>query len=445
MNITLENVDAINAVITAVLEPADYAENVKKSIKDFRKKAHFPGFRPGMVPEGLIKKQYGTQILAEEVNKMLQQELFKYIRENKVNMLGEPLPTEDNDKNELKEGNTFTFKFEIALAPEFKAELTKDDKIAFYDVQVSDEMVQNQINLYRQQSGKYNKVDDYQDKDMVKGVITELDVENGINASDVVMLPQYFKSDDQKKLFEGTKVNDVVKFNPFTAYDGSETELSAMLKIEKDDVKNHQGDFNFQITEITRFELGPVDEELFNRTFPGADIKTEEEFNQKIREMICNQFKKDSDYRFLIDVRNYLTQKIGKLEFPDEKLKKIMLNNANNDQAKVDANYDKSIEELTWHLIKEQLVETTGVKVEDNDVKEMAKEVTRMQFAQYGMLNIPEEYLDNSVNEMLKKRETVDNLIDRCIEVKLGTALKDMVTLDNKSVTPEEFNKLFEA
>ncbi len=444
MNITFDKIDAVNGVITAELTPADYAENVKKAIKDFRKKAKYPGFRPGMVPEGLIKKQYGTSILAEEVNKTLREALYKYITENKINMLGEPLPTAENDQNELVDGNTFNFKFELALAPEFDIELSKDDKVAYYDVEVSDEMVQNQINMFRQRKGEYKKVDNYEQKDMVKGIITELDVENGINESDVVMLPEYFKNADQKKLFDGTKVNDIVKFNPFTAYDGSETELSSLLKIQKEDVQNHKGEFNFQITEITRFELGPVDEELFENSFPGAGIKTADEFSAKIREMITSQFKKDSDYRFLIDLRTYVTEKIGKLEFPDEKLKKIMLANADNDQAKVDANYDKSIEELTWHLIKEKLVEKTGTKVEDKDVKEMAKEVTRMQFAQYGMLSIPDEYLEQSVTEMLKKRETVDNLIDRCVEVKLGTALKEMVALQNKSVTPEEFNKLFD-
>ena len=190
--------------------------------------------------------------------------------------------------------------------------------------------------------------------------------------------------------------------------------------------------------------MGPLDEELFNQVFPGGEVKTEEDFAGKVRESIAAQFQKDSDFRFLIDARKHITEKIGKLEFPEEKLRKFMLANTEGDQAKVDANYEKSIEELTWHLIKEQLVEKTETKVDDNDVKEMAKEVTRMQFAQYGMLNIPNEYLDNSVNEMLKKRETVNNLIDRCIEVKLGAALKEMVSLDSKTVTPEEFNKLFE-
>lgn len=444
MNITIENIDKVNAVITAVVEPADYTDKYNKALKDAKKKINMPGFRPGMVPTGLIKKQFGEGILAEEVNKILQDGLFGYIRDNKVNMLGEPLPTEENNSVRLVEGESFTFKFELAIAPEFNAELGKDDKVNYYNVEVSDDMVNNQVNMYRQRGGNYQQVESYEDNDMVKGVITELDVENPVSAEGVVMLPKYFKNDDQKALFDGAKANDVITFNPSVAYDNNEAELTSLLKVAKEDALNHKGEFNFQITEITRFVEGPLDQELFDQVFPGGEVKSEDDFRAKVKELISNQFIKDSDYKFILDVRKYVTEKIGKLEFPDEKLKKILLANNGGDQAKVDEQYDKSIEELTWHLIKEQLVEKNEIKVDDFDVKEMAKEVTRMQFAQYGMLNIPDEYLENSVKEMLKKRETIDNLIDRCIEVKLGAALKEKVTLVESTVSAEEFNKMFE-
>ncbi len=443
MNISVENIDKVNAVITAVVEPADYTEKYEKALKDAKKKMNMPGFRPGMVPVGLIKKQFGVSLLAEEVNKILQEGLFGYIRENKINMLGEPLPTEENNNVELKEGESFTFKFDLAIAPEFEVSLTKKDKIDYYNVDVTDQMVANQVDMYRQRGGKYEKVDSYEDNDMIKGVITELDVENPVTAENVVMLPKYFKNDDQKKLFDGVKTNDIVTFNPSVAYNNNEAELTSLLKVEKEDALNHKGEFNFQITEITRFVPGPLDQELFDTVFPGGEVKTEADFRAKVKELIADQFKKDSDYKFLLDVRKHVTKKVGKLEFPEEKLKKILLANTG-DQAKVDAQFEKSIEELTWHLIKEKLVEQNEVKVDDEDVKNMAKEVTRMQFAQYGMLNIPDEYLENSVKEMLKKRETVDNLIDRCIEVKLGVAIKEKVTLKENTVSAEDFNKMFE-
>ena len=442
MNISVENIDKVNAVMTAVVEPADYTEKYEKAIKDAKKKMNMPGFRPGMVPVGLIKKQFGVSILAEEVNKILQDGLFNYIRENKINMLGEPLPTEENNNVDLKEGESFTFKFELAIAPEFEVKLTKKDKVDYYNVEVTDQMVDNQVDMYRQRGGKYDQVDSYEDNDMVKGVITELNVETPVTAENVVMLPKYFKNDDQKKLFDGVKVNDVVTFNPSVAYDNNEAEMTSLLKVEKEDALNHKGEFTFQVTEITRFVLGPLDQELFDTVFPGGEVKTEADFRAKVKELIEDQFKKDSDYKFILDVRKYVTEKVGKLEFPEDKLKKILLANVG-DQEKVDAQFEKSIEELTWHLIKEKLVEQNEIKVDDEDVKNMAKEVTRMQFAQYGMLNIPEEYLESSVTEMLKKRETVDNLIDRCIEVKLGAALKEKVGLKESTVSAEDFNKMF--
>ncbi len=448
MNISLQNIDKVNAQITAVVEPADYQEKVANAIKEFRKKANMPGFRRGMVPVGLIKKQFGKSILADELNRILQDSLFGYIRDNKINMLGEPLPCEVNNEVDFVDGHSFTFMFDIALAPEFNVELSKDDKIAHYNIEVADDMVNRQVEIYRQRGGKYDKVESYQDNDMIKGIITELDEngnakEEGITAENVVMLPKYFKNDDQKALFNDAKVGDIIKFNPSVAYDNNANEISYILNVKSEEVENYKGDFNFQISEITRFVPGPLDQELFDAVYPGGEVKSEEDFKNKIKSTIAEQFAKDSDFKFLIDLRKHVEEKVGKLEFPDALLKRIMMASAK-DEKKVEENYDKSIEELTWHLIKEKLVEMTGVKVDDNDVKEMAKDVTRMQFAQYGMLNVPEEYLENSVKEMMKKRETVDNLIDRCIEMKLGAALKEMVTLEETNISAEDFNKMFE-
>ena len=448
MNISLQNIDKVNAQITAVVEPADYQEKVANAIKEFRKKANMPGFRKGMVPVGLIKKQFGKSILADELNRILQDSLFGYIRDNKINMLGEPLPCEVNNEVDFVDGHSFTFMFDIALAPEFNVELSKDDKIAHYNIEVADDMVNRQVEIYRQRGGKYDKVESYQDNDMIKGIITELDEngnakEEGITAENVVMLPKYFKNDDQKALFNDAKVGDIIKFNPSVAYDNNANEISYILNVKSEEVENYKGDFNFQISEITRFVPGPLDQELFDAVYPGGEVKSEEDFKNKIKSTIAEQFAKDSDFKFLIDLRKHVEEKVGKLEFPDALLKRIMMASAK-DEKKVEENYDKSIEELTWHLIKEKLVEMTGVKVDDNDVKEIAKDVTRMQFAQYGMLNVPEEYLENSVKEMMKKRETVDNLIDRCIEMKLGAALKDMVTLEETNISAEDFNKMFE-
>lgn len=451
MNVSLQNIDKVSALLTVKLEKQDYQEKVEKSLKTFRQKANMPGFRPGMVPMGLIKKQYGKAILAEEVNKLLQEKVYDYLKENNVNMLGEPLPNEEKQQPinfEVQED--FEFVFDVALAPEFEASLDANDKIDYYTINVTDEMVDRQVKMYTQRAGNYEKVDVYADNDMLKGLLAELDEngstkEGGIQVEGAVMMPSYMKNDAQKAIFNGAKVNDVLVFNPSEAYEGSEAEIASLLKIEKEKVADVKSNFSFQVEEITRFVEGELTQEIFDQVCGEGNVKSVDEFRARIKESVAAQFVADTDYKFLIDVRNYLMNKIGKLEFPDALLKRIMLlNNEEKGEAFVNENYDKSIEELTWHLIKEQLVKANDVKVEQQDVVAMAKEATRAQFAQYGMMNVPDDLLENYAKEMLKKKETVDGLVNRVVEAKLAGALKGKVTLNEKNVSVEEFNKMFE-
>lgn len=420
-------------------------------MKHLRQKAQMPGFRPGMVPMGLVKKMYGKSVLAEEVNKLLSETVYKYIQDNKVNILGEPLPNEEKqpaiDFDTMEE---FEFLFDIALAPEFKVEVSKDDKVDYYDIEVTDEMVNNQVKAYTQRNGKYEQVETYAENDLLKGLLAELDEEGntkegGIQVEGAVMMPAYMKNDEQKAIFANAKVNDVLVFNPHTAWDGNPAELASLLKIDKEAAAEMKSNFSYQVEEITRFVEGELNQDIFDQVFGEGNVKTEEEFRAKVKEVIANQFVADSDYKFLIDLRKVLTDKIGKLEFPDALLKRIMrLNNPDKDEKFVEDNYDKSIEELTWHLIKEQLVKANDIKVEQKDITDMAKEATRAQFAQYGMLSVPDEILENYSKEMLKKKESVEGLVNRVVETKLATALKPQVTLENKAISAVDFNKMFE-
>ena len=451
MNVSLQNIDKVSAMLTVKMEKEDYQARVEKALKSFRQKANMPGFRPGMVPMGLIKKQYGSAILAEEVNKLLQDKVYEYLKENKVNMLGEPLPNEEKQAPvDFAKDETFEFVFDIALAPEFEANLDTNDTVDYYEIDVNDELVERQVKMYAQRGGNYETVQEYADGDMLKGLIAELDENNnvkegGIQVEHAVMMPSYMKNDAQKTIFAAAKVNDVLTFNPFEAFDGSEAEIASLLKIEKEAVANTKGNFSFQVEEITHFVPGELNQALFDNVFGEGVVKSEEEFRNKIKGELAEQFKNDSNYKFLIDVREYLVKKNGKLEFPDALLKRIMLlNNQEKGEAFVAENYDRSIEELTWHLIKEKLVAANEIKVENNDIMDMAKEVTRIQFAQYGMLNVPEEMLDNYAKEMLKRKESIDQLVNRCVESKLAKALKDKVNLNTKTVSVEDFNKMFE-
>ena len=445
----MQNVDKVSALLTVNIEKADYQEKVEKLLKKYRQQVNMPGFRKGMVPMSLIKKQFGKSAMAEEVDKLMQDAVNNYIRENKVNMLGMPLPNDEKMQTiDFDTQENFEFVFDIALAPEFKAEVSEQDAIDFYTIAVSDEMINSQVDMYAQRAAKYEKVEDYQDRDMVKGLIAELDEngstkEGGIQVEGAVMMPSYMKNDEQKAIFANAKVNDVLVFNPNAAFEGNEAELSSLLKIKREEVAEMKSNFSFQIEEITRAVPAALTQELFDQVFGEGAVSSEEEFRGKIKESIAAQFEAESNYKFLIDARAYMMNKVGKLEFPDALLKKIMLmNNEDKGESFVEENYEKSLEELTWHLIKEQLVEAFEIKVEQADVLEMAKENTRMQFAQYGMMSIPEEMLENYAKEMLKKKENVEGLVNRAVETKLAAALKAKVSLNNKEVSMEEFNNL---
>ena len=448
MKISFENPDKVNGLLTLTVETADFQERVNKTLKDYRKKANVPGFRPGMVPMGMIKKQFGEAVKAEEINKLIGEEIYKYVNDNKIKMLGEPMANESQVPVDLSKDAPYEFKFDIAVAPEFKVELSDKDTVDFYTIKVDDDLVNRQIDMFASRAGHYDKVEEYQANDMLKGDIRELDEngntkEGGITVEGAVLMPEYIKVEDQKKLFDGAKLGDIITFNPKKAYPENDVEISSLLKVKKEEVAELTSDFSFQITEISRFVKSEINQELFDSVYGKDEVKDEKAFREKIAEGLSAQLVNDSDYKFLVDVRKYLENKVGELTFPDALLKKIMLNN-NKDKGEkfVEDNYAQSIKELTWHLIREQLVEANGIKIDDNDIKETAKEAARAQFAQYGMTNIPEEYIDNYANDMLKKREYVDSLVDRSIDRKLTAVLKNVVKLEQKEATLDEFNEM---
>ena len=445
MNIQFEAPDKVNGLMTITMETADYQPEVEKTLKDYRKRAQIPGFRPGQAPMGMIKRQFGTSVKVDVVNKLLGEKLYGYVQDNKIHMLGEPLPSEQQAQLDFESDQPLVFKFDIAVAPEFEAKLSGKDKVPFYNITVDDKLIDQQVEMYQSRAGHYDKAEtfDPEQRDMLKGDLRE--VNGTIEVADAVLMPQYMKVEDQKKLFEGAKLGDIITWNPRKAYPESDVEVSSLLKIQKDEVKNHEGDFTFQITEISRFVKAEIGKELFDQTFGEGTVKDEKEFRQKIADQISQQFKADSDYKFLLDVRAHMEKKVGKLEFPEAILKRVMLNNNKDKGADfVEKNFEASIKELAWHLMKEQLVSAQGIKIEDADLKETAKEAARAQFAQYGMSNVPDEYLENYAQEMLKKRENVDGLVDRAVDVKLTAALKNVVKLDEKEISLEDFQKMLQ-
>ena len=441
MNITFENADKVNGLMTITVEENDFKEAVEKTLKDYRKKANVPGFRPGQVPMGMIKRMYGTAVKMDAINRVVGQEMYKYVKDNNIQMLGEPLPHEGNEAVDIEKPAPYTFQFDLAVAPEINVKLSGHDKIDYLTIDVDDKLIDQQVRMYASRGGSYQKADDYQDNDMLKGDLRELDKENGIELSEALVMPTYIKDEDQKKLFEGSKLGDIITFNPRKAYQ-SDAELASLLKVDKADLGFHTGDFTYQITEISRFTPAEVNQELFDQVYGKDAVKDEKEFRERVAEEIKAQLQQNSDWKFLQDLRAHCEKKAGKLTWPDELLKRIMKqNNQDKGDDYVEKNYEGSVKELTWHLIKEQLVSANDIKISDDEVKAAAREAARAQFAQYGMSNVPDEYLDNYAQDMLKKEENVQGFVDRAIDQKLIEVMKNVVKLNEKTVLLDEFNK----
>ena len=449
MNISKKDIDQNNAVITISVTKQDYAEKVEKSLRDYRKKANMPGFRPGNVPIGLIKKMYGKAVLAEEINNLVSQGLADFIEENNLPILGQPLPNEEDPAEfDFETQESFDFHFDVGLAPEFEVEFNRFSSVPFYDITVSEEMIENQIKSYTSRFGKYEQVDMVEAKDMVKGKLTELEngdvKEGGISVDDAVLTPDYMKDEEQKSLFVGKNKGETVVFNPLKAFE-NETEISSLLKIKKEEVKDVTSDFQLEISGITRYEEGEVNQELFDKVYGEGTVSSLDEFKEKITANIKESLTADSLYKFNIDARQAVVSEFKDLQFPEAFLKRWLLeNNKELTPEKIEEDYPKMIEDLVWQLAKDKIAKANEIKVEMSDVEEYGRKVAKAQFAQYGMVGLGDEILDNYVKDMMKKEEPVRNFIDRAAEEKVLAVIHQNVKLDEKQISIEDFNKLFE-
>ena len=449
MNISKKDIDQNNAVITISVTKQDYAEKVEKSLRDYRKKANMPGFRPGNVPIGLIKKMYGKAVVAEEINNLVSQGLADFIEENNLPILGQPLPNEEDPAEfDFETQESFDFHFDVGLAPEFEVEFSRFSSVPFYDITVSEEMIENQIKSYTSRFGKYEQVDLVKAKDMVKGKLTELEngdvKEGGISVDDAVLTPDYMKDEEQKSLFVGKNKGETVVFNPLKAFE-NETEISSLLKIKKEEVKDVTSDFQLEISGITRYEEGEVNQELFDKVYGEGTVSSLDEFKEKITANIKESLTADSLYKFNIDARQAVVSEFKDLQFPEAFLKRWLLeNNKELTPEKIEEDYPKMIEDLVWQLAKDKIAKANEIKVEMSDVEEYGRKVAKAQFAQYGMVGLGDEILDNYVKDMMKKEETVRNFIDRAAEEKVLAVIHQNVKLDEKQISIEDFNKLFE-
>lgn len=451
MNITKENINELNAVVTVKIEKKDYEATVNDTLKDYRKKANMPGFRPGKVPAGLVKKMYGKAVLAEEVNKVLSSNLTKYLVEEKLNILGEPLPNDEKTPEiDWETAEDFEFVFDIAIAPEPEVKLDKRKKYPLYKIQVDEESIDKQVDAYSNQFGQNVKVDEEAaEKDTLRGDFAQLDadgneLEEGIKAEQVVIAIDLMKDEEVKNAAIGKKEGDVLVFDPMKVYDNKH-EVGNLLSVSHEEAEKLEGDFKFTISEVLRFEKAELNEDLFKKAFgEETEIKTLEDFRAKLKTEMENNFVQSSNYKFALDSRDILVEKI-KMELPEEFLKRwLKATNKELTDEQIENDFDNFMKDLRWQLIKDKLTKDNEVDVKEEDIKDAAKEMALMQFRQYGMFTMPDDYLNNYADQILQNEEERRRIVTKVQEDKIIEIIKSNVNVDEKEISLEDFNKLLE-
>ncbi len=443
MKIERKDIDEVSMTLTMEVEKADYQDKVEKTLRDYRKKVNMPGFRPGMVPLSYVKKLYGPSAQAEELNRTISDSLLKYIQDNKLKVLGDPLPSETEKADvDLNSDKPAKFVFDVAIAPEFTAELNGHNTLTQYEIAIDDKMMDDAVKQYTSRFGSYDAADAVEENDLVKGDVVAK--EGGMENKGAVISPKYIKDADTKALFIGKKKGDKVVFNPHKAME-SDNEIASFLKIDKSKVAEADKDFELTIAEVTRFKDAEMNQDLFDKAMGKDTVKSEAEFRDKIKEELKKSLLVDSEYKLAADCRAAVLKKMDGLKFPEDFLKR-WVKASNKDKEIKDEDLNKEFPEmlkgLKWQLAMNQIAEKNNLKVEQADLLEYGKKVARAQFAQYGMMSVPDDVADNYAKSMLKDKQASKNIFEKVLEEKVVNVLKSAAKLAPKEISLDEFNKL---
>ena len=448
MNITRKNNDDVNAVIKLIIEKADYEKEVANKLKEYRHQASIPGFRPGKAPAGLIKKRFGTPILVEEVNKLISQELSKYMVDEKLNILGEPLPNE-NQKTDINwdTDENFEFVFDIALAPVVNVTLDKESKFKYYNISVSDEMIDQQVEMAVSQLGQNIPADEAKDNSSIRGNFVQLDAEgneaeDGIQPKNVLLAVDMMKDEEIKSSFVGSKKDDIIIFDPVKAFENRH-EVGHMLNISHEQADELNSEFRFTVTEILQFEKAELNEDLFKKLYgEETEVKTIEDFRIRISEEIATNLTHSSDHKFAIDARDTLVEKTN-LVLPEAFLKRwLVAINKELTIEQIENDFDPFIKDLQWQLIKDTIIKENELVVAPEETENFAKQMARAQYNQYGIYDIPDDQLDSFAKMLLEKPEENERIYKKLYEDKVIAVVKEKVSLLEKEISQEEFNEM---
>ena len=450
MNITQESTGNLTATVKVEIIETDYQEEVEKALRDHRRKAAIPGFRPGKVPFGMIKKMYGKAVLAEEVNKILSESLENYLKENKIEILGQPLPGKEKETDiDFDIQKDFEFYFDIGLTPDFDLSLSDKIEVNYYTINADDKMLDNQIQEIRHRHGVMSEVDITKEGDLVKGDLTELDetgekkIDGIVNTTTISL--NYIKDEDARKKFIGIKKGDQVIFNPLKAT-GNAVETASMLGIQKEDTEKMNSDFSFSVNEISRLMPADLNENFYNLVFPGEDLKSEEAFRQRVRKDMSNSFVVDSDKQFMNESVIALVNEAD-ISLPDDFLRRYILEiNQNKLTAeKLDGDFDNYLRSMRWQLIENQIIKDHELNVTDKDIQHYIRSYFTAQFFKTDEEKEDEstkERLDSLVKMVMENKEEVKKIYDHIYDNRLRELLKSTIKINNKEISYEEFVKL---
>lgn len=447
MNVKFDRLSDVTAEVTVTLTEDDYREKVKKQLREIGVKRPEPGFRSGHVPVGLLQKKYGTAVKYDVVNQEVSEALYNYIQEQKLRVLGQPVPVR-NEQFDIN-ASDFEFKFEVGLAPEIKLDVNKDISVPYYNIEVSDEMIEQRDEALRRRYGKQVTGEEMEPDAVVKGVIAELDAdgkpkEGGVVVENGVISPKYFSSEDQRKLFDGKKTGDTVVFNPAESCNSNPAEMASMLNIDKNQIDEHKGDFGFEIKEIIVLRPAELGEEFYEAAFGKDKMHDEKEYRDALKDSIAASLKADSNYRFSIDAKDALMNQVGDFDMPDQILKDFLkMQNEGMTDEQADEEYSKAVPTLKWDLVRDAAAEKLEIKLEESDLRDMARMLSAQQFAQYGMTNVPDDVINRYADNILADKKYREQLANQALDMKLFNAIRASVTVDEKTVSVADFNKLF--
>jgi trigger factor len=449
MNITRENIDDLNAVLKVEIRKPDYEDKVENVLKDYRKKANIKGFRPGMVPIGLVRKMYSRAVQIEEINKIVTENIQKYLTDEKIEILGDPIPKADEqEKIDFDTQEDFTFSFELGLAPVIELKLSKKNKVNQHEIIIDEKMKSDYLENYTRRYGELRKADVTEEKDVIKGKIEAIDkdgnlVPGGPSIDDTSLGIDIIKDKKIKKQFIGKSQNDIIDFDLKKAFP-NDTEIAGILHKKKEEVAEIDGNFRFTLNEISRFHPAEPGKELFDKIYGEGVVNSEEEFMKRIEDEIALNLKRESDFKLMMDIKNLAIEKTD-FQIPEEFLKRWLLKvNEKTTGEQIDKEFDNFRKDLKWQLIRNKVARDNEVKISEEELLKEAENITRYQFQQYGLFYATDDQISNYAKETLKREEDAKRIADKILEEKVILLMKEMVKLESKSVTVGEFNKLFE-